>query len=79
LHENKKEMIKNIGTIDRSIRALITLVFIVLILTGVVRGAGIVLLAVLGVYFLLTVIFRFCPLYTIVGLHTLRTKSGNDV
>jgi len=72
-------MIKNMGTIDRAVRAFITIVFVILILTGAVKGVGFAVLAVLGFYFTLTVIFGFCPLYTIVGLHTLRTKSGNDV
>ena len=72
-------MNKNMGTLDRLIRGIIVIIFTVLILTGVVKGVGLIVLAVLGIFFLLTVIFGFCPLYTIVGLHTLRTKSGNDV
>jgi uncharacterized membrane protein YhiD involved in acid resistance len=76
---NLDVMIKNMGTIDRSLRTLITIVFAVLILTGVAKGVGLALLAVFGVFFLLTVIFGFCPFYNIVGMHTLRTKSGNDV
>jgi len=67
------------GTIDRMIRGIVAIVFAVLIFTGVVKGVGLIVLAVFGIYFLLTVVFGFCPLYTIVGLHTLRTKSGNDV
>lgn len=67
------------GTIDRMIRGFVAIIIAILILTGVVKGVGLVVLAVFGAYFILTVIFGFCPLYTIVGLHTLRTKSGNDV
>jgi len=71
-------MIKNMGSIDRIIRAFIAVVFAVLILTGVVKGAGLIILAVIGAYLILTSIFSFCPLYPIVGIHTLRTKSGVD-
>jgi len=72
-------MIKNMGTIDRLLRAIVAILFAILILTGIVKGVGLAVLAVIGLFLLLTVIFGFCPLYTIVGLHTLRTKSGNDV
>ena len=72
-------MIKNTGTLDRTIRFAISVVFAILIFTGIVKGAGIVILGVIGFFLLLTAVFGFCPLYTIVGLHTLRTKSGPDV
>jgi hypothetical protein len=71
-------MIKNMGTIDRIIRMFITVLLAVLVFTGVVHGAGMIVSSVIGFYLLVTAIFSFCPLYTLVGIHTLRTKSGVD-
>jgi len=71
-------MKKNIGTVDRVIRIIVAIIFAILIFTGLVNGVGLVVLAVLGLYLLLSGIFCFCLLYTIVGIHTLRTKSGVD-
>lgn len=56
-------MKKNIGNVDRIIRVVLALVFIVLYFSGVVSGVlGIILLA-LAVIFLLTSAVSFCPLY----------------
>jgi len=71
-------MLKNVGTVDRGIRLFIVIVFAVLIITGVVRGTGLIICSVIGAYLLFTSIFSYCFFYTIVGLHTLRTKSGVD-
>jgi hypothetical protein len=71
-------MIKNMGTIDRLARTFVAVVLAILIFTGVVHGAGLIISSVLGFFLLATSIFSFCPLYTIVGIHTLRTKSGVD-
>lgn len=70
---------RNIGSVDRIIRLIITIIFIVLIFTGVVKGVGIIMMSVISAFLIFTVIFRFCPLYSLVGIHTLRTKSGMDV
>ena len=66
------------GTVDRMIRVIVAIIFAVLIFTGVIKGVGLVVIAVVGFYLLFTGIFRFCLLYNIVGIHTLRTKSGVD-
>jgi hypothetical protein len=72
-------MVKNLGTIDRASRIFLAILFAVLIITGVVHhGVGLVIFSVFGLYFLLTAIVGFCILYTLVGIHTLRTKSGVD-
>ncbi len=56
-------MKKNMGNLDRIIRVVLALVFIVLYFSGIVTGVlGFVLLA-LAVVFLLTSVVSFCPLY----------------
>ncbi len=71
-------MIKNVGTIDRFSRIFLAILFAVLILAGVVKGVGLVVMAVFGFYFLLTGIVGFCALYSLVGIQTLRRKAGID-
>jgi len=66
------------GTVDRVLRLFIVIVFAVLIIVGLVKGAGLIVCAVIGAYLFFTSLFSFCFLYTIVGIHTLRTKSGVD-
>ncbi|WP_460136315.1 YgaP family membrane protein [Pseudomonas sp. S1_E04] len=55
----------NIGTLDRSLRIVVGLLLIVLSLTGVIGLWGWI-----GLVPLATGIFRFCPLYTLLGIKT---------
>jgi len=56
-------MKKNMGIIDIAIRIGIAIIFIVLYATGTVPGVFGIVLVVLAAVFILTSIFRFCPLY----------------
>ena len=68
-------MKKNMGWMDRIIRVLVSVVFVVLHFTGVVDGVlGKVLLAMAAV-FTLTSLISFCPLYRLVGFSTCRVKE----
>lgn len=65
----------NMGTIDRAIRILLAIVFIVLYLTGVVTGTfGIILLILAGI-FILTSLVSFCPLYVPFKLTTRKKQD----
>lgn len=55
----------NIGTIDRSLRIAAGLVLIALSLSGVIGLWGWI-----GLVPLATGIFRFCPVYTLLGIRT---------
>ena len=55
----------NIGTIDRSLRILAGLLLIGLSLSGVIGVWGWI-----GLVPLATGIFRFCPVYTLLGIKT---------
>lgn len=63
-------MTKNMGTIDRLIRAVLALVIGYLWWTGTISGTLGIVLAVLAVVFLLTSAISFCPLYRPLGLST---------
>lgn len=69
-------MKKNMGNIDKSVRLLVAAVLTALYFLGVVDGTlGIVALVIAGV-FVLTSVIRFCPLYTLFGINTCKTKSA---
>ena len=61
---------KNMGEMDRLIRALIAIVIVSVSFLGKITGmAGIVLLLV-AAYLLLTNLVRFCPLYAVFKIST---------
>lgn len=62
------------GSADKVIRLLLAAVFILLFVFNVVSGVlGYILLA-LAAIFILTSLVSFCPLYTIFGIKTCKTK-----
>ena len=63
-------MKNNMGSADRIIRALIAVLFGVLIFTNAVSGVLAIVLGVIAVIFLVTALIGFCPLYTIFGWST---------
>jgi hypothetical protein len=65
----------NEGSIDRAMRLVAAGVLIGIGL-GVVRGAGGIAMAVVGVIPLLTGLSGFCPLYTLLGIDTSRRRSA---
>jgi hypothetical protein len=67
-------MKKNMGSADRIARLVIAAIFIALYVSNTVTGTfGIILLVFAGV-FMLTSIISFCPLYTLIGINTCKTK-----
>ncbi len=61
----------NVGTIDRVLRVLAGIVLIGLAATGTVGIWGYI-----GVVPLLTGLFSFCPLYTLLGINTCPMKKS---
>lgn len=61
-------MQKNMSSIDKIIRLIVSAIFVGLFFTGQVTGTvGIVLLVLAGV-FTLTSLVSFCPLYAVFGI-----------
>ena len=56
-------MTKNMGTVDRVIRAVFAVAVAVLYFAGIISGIVAIILGILALVFLLTSIFGFCPLY----------------
>jgi len=68
-------MKKNMGIADRVFRLLLVVVFIVLYFQGAITGVlGWSLMAV-SIIFLLTSLAGTCPLYSVFGFSTCKTKA----
>ncbi len=65
----------NMGSTDKIIRILLAIVFAVLYFTGIVSGTLGIILLVLGGVFVATSFISFCPLYTLFGMSTCKTKN----
>jgi len=68
-------MKKNMGGTDRIIRFVIAAVIGVLFYLNIIEGTLAYILIALASIFVLTSFISFCPLYTIVGLNTCKTKQ----
>jgi len=69
-------MTKNMGRLDRAIRLLAALAFLILVIAGVVHGVVAGILIALAVIFVLTTLIGFCPLY--VPLKASTKGGGKD-
>lgn len=63
------------GLVDRLIRLIVAATLIMLYLTNVVTGTAGIILAIIAGVFTLTSFISFCPLYTILGINTCKTKT----
>jgi hypothetical protein len=70
-------MKQNMGTTDRIVRSIIAVIFFALYYNDIIPGTLGIVLVVISVVFLLTSFISFCPLYSILGITTLRKKKGN--
>lgn len=59
----------NVGTIDRVLRVVVGIILIALAFTGQIGVWGYI-----GVVPVLTGLFRFCPLYSMLGMNTCGLK-----
>ena len=60
----------NMGTLDRSIRAIVGIVLVALWPLGLLQGTPAIVALVVGVVLLITAILRWCPPYTLLGINT---------
>jgi hypothetical protein len=67
-------MKKNMGTADKSVRVLLAIAVAVLYYFDVIGGTLAIVLMAFAIIFLLTSLVSFCPLYTLLGINTCKTK-----
>ena len=60
----------NMGTLDRSIRAIVGIALISLWPLGLIQGTLAIVAAVVGILMLATVLLRWCPPYDLLGINT---------
>ncbi len=63
-------MKKNMGLIDKVIRALVAVVVISLYFANVISGVLAIILLIFAGIFILTSLISFCPLYLPFGINT---------
>jgi len=68
-------MKKNMGTTDKIIRLVLAIIFGVLYYTDTITGTWGLVLAIIAIVFLLTSLVSFCPLYSLLGINTLKKKK----
>ena len=68
-------MKKNMGTIDRSIRTILAIVVAILYFTDNISGITAIVLGIIAIIFLITSFVGFCPLYTLLGISTLKKEE----
>ena len=64
----------NMGNTDRVIRIVIAIIVGTLYWQGAIEGVFAYILIGLSVIFILTSLVNFCPLYTLFGIKTCKTK-----
>ena len=67
-------MKKNMGTIDRIVRILITALIVFLFFTNKITGTIGIVLIIFAAVLVLTSLISFCPLYLPFGLKTKKSK-----
>ncbi len=68
-------MKKNVGTVDRAIRAIVGIIAIAAFALGMVQGTLGIVALVVGVVMLGTAVLSWCPPYALLGINTCGTKS----
>jgi hypothetical protein len=69
-------MKQNMGSIDKIVRVLASVVIGVLYFTDQITGIAAIILGIFAVVFLLTSAIGFCPLYLPLKLSTIKKKDA---
>lgn len=66
-------MKKNVGSIDRTIRALVGIALLAVFFLGTLQGVAGIVALVAGIVMLGTAAIGWCPPYALLGINTCRT------
>jgi hypothetical protein len=69
-------MKKNMGTLDRVIRAILGIIALAAYFMGMVAGTLGIIILVIGIVLLGTAAISWCPPYTLLGINTCGTKDS---
>jgi hypothetical protein len=68
-------MKQNMGSVDRIIRIILTIIIAILYSTGQITGTAAIVLGIIAIVFLLTSLIRFCPIYLPFKISTKKGQS----
>ena len=68
-------MKKNMGNVDKGIRIVIAIGIALLYFFNIIEGVLAYVLMAVAIIFLITSLINFCPLYTLFGANTCKTKD----
>lgn len=68
-------MKKNMGNGDRAVRLIVAAIIALLYFTNTISGTLAIILGVVAIIFVATSLINFCPLYTLLGINTCKTKG----
>ncbi len=71
-------MKKNVGLTDRTVRIVIAAILIILYFTGVVSGTVGIICLIVAAIALITGTFRFCGLYSLLGMNTCHNEKKKE-
>jgi len=69
-------MKKNMGAIDRTLRLVFAVIFVILYLSDVVTGTWGMVMLIVALMFVVTSLISFCPLYLPFGISTCPKKKS---
>lgn len=69
-------MNKNVGTIDRSVRAIVGIAGIAVFALGLLQGTLGIIALVVGIVMLGTSVIGWCPPYALLGINTCGIKTA---
>ena len=67
-------MKKNLHSIDRLVRIILSLIIAFLIFNGTLTGTAGIIIGIFAIVFLVTGLISFCPIYKALGISTLKEK-----
>ncbi|WJJ97975.1 YgaP family membrane protein [Algibacter luteus] len=68
-------MKKNIGNLDKGLRVIIAITVALLYYFNVIAGTLAYILMVVAIILLITSFINFCPIYSILGVNSLKSKK----
>lgn len=70
-------MNKNMGSIDRIIRVALFAVIVIIYFEDVISGTLPMILLIIAGLLIVTSFFSFCPLYSLLGMTTMKKSDTN--
>lgn len=71
-------MIKNLGNADLMVRIVLAIGVLIMFFAGIISGPIALGLLILCVILLITVLFRFCPVYAMIGFSTFASDQNRN-